>query len=719
MADTTYTLRRPGLDDVQLLLHDNGDGTYSLGGVLSAGSAVVGKVGIDQTAPGTTNGVQAANPLTATAATIANGQSLTAEIDLGAGRVLCAIDMPADWIADNLPRGHNLPSPVVLGAQVATLQGAVLELLQGQRERYVAYVRDHPPTLEPIATGVLLDLPPETALTYHGWLAGVIQASDEGNRREWADLLRGHLREAIGTGGVAGLKALGLGMPGFGTLTQKAAGGLLRRIGGFAVSRDAGARALYRAVEDRARTTGIRGAVLRDGAGRPVAAATYRTIGRDLTVRYLGALDSRVPGSGVQMVRELAAIAATRAQGIVLWASVEAEAIFGALGFRKEPDGRFALSAASALALAQTPPGSLAAWTRAGWLEGPETILTQGTAEDLVTKAIAPLGSLAFGRGVAVLRDTKGALLATARYEFPQAGGDLVLLDLWIAPKAPPTIGRQMVQKLAAAAAQHGRGIRAAATTGNVVSLLERLGMAKPAGEYGLTATEAAAMASGLTQRATFLGQLSWELAVAGASDYLENLVIPGVVDQVSATTHQQLIDALVEGLGKGESVDGLIARIRNLDETTFGLARAERIARTEVLTANRSGAYHMGLDAGCTEKEWRSRLARNTRDWHRAAHGQRKPYREPFVVVNRKGVAEKLMFPGDRSLGAGPDNTIQCACFCRKLRPRVSDDAAYDEHGLAGAGFVGSAIAAMPETVGKRAADRLAALRHHVDSLR
>lgn len=623
------------------------------------------------------------------------------------------------WIRANLPRSHNLPKPAVLAAEVDALKDAVVQLLKGHQERFIDHVREHPPTLEPVAAGALLHLPPETALTYHGWLGNVIEASDETNRTEWAELLREHLREAIGTGGVAGLKALGVGTPGFATLTQTAAGALLKRIPGFATSRDAGARALHQAVADRAKTAGIRGAVLRDGAGRPVAAATFKTIGKDLTVRYLGALDMRVPGSGAQMVRELAALAAARHQGMVLWASVEAGAMFSALGFKEEANGRFALSAASASALAQTPPGPLDAWTRAGWLEGPETIFSEGAPEDIasVRKAIAPLGAESVGRGVAVLKDAAGVLLAVAEYELPKAGGDLVVIGLWVAAKAPPTTARQMVRKLAEIAAKHGRGI-AMVPAGNVVSLLERIGMAKPAGEYGLTATEAAAMASGLTKEATFLGQISWELAVAGAAEWLENDVIPGVVDQVSATTHQQLIDALVEGLNRGEGTNDLIARIRALDETTFGLARAERIARTEVLTANRVGAHQIAVDAGATEHRWNSRLAHNTRAWHREAHGQTRPIHEPFEVANRKGAIERLLFPGDRSLGAGPDNTIQCACNERTMKPNVSD-AAYDEHGLAGSGFTGPTMAAMPQVIGKRSLDVLDAFRRHVDTLR
>lgn len=65
---------------------------------LEAGTAIIGKVGIDQD----TNGVQAANPLATVAATIADDASLSGAVDLGAGKVLVAIEMPADWTAADL-----------------------------------------------------------------------------------------------------------------------------------------------------------------------------------------------------------------------------------------------------------------------------------------------------------------------------------------------------------------------------------------------------------------------------------------------------------------------------------------------------------------------------------------------------------------------------------------------------------------------------------------
>jgi hypothetical protein len=66
---------------------------------LSSGSAIIGKVGIDQTAPGTTDKVTAVGAQIATAtATIANGASLSGAVDLGTAR-LAKINMPAAWTA--------------------------------------------------------------------------------------------------------------------------------------------------------------------------------------------------------------------------------------------------------------------------------------------------------------------------------------------------------------------------------------------------------------------------------------------------------------------------------------------------------------------------------------------------------------------------------------------------------------------------------------------
>jgi len=629
------------------------------------------------------------------------------------------------WLQNGLPAVNGLPDARELARQVVALRDALRDYLRRQEGRYVQYLKEHPPEIQPVAAGALRALPPETVLTYHTWLEGLLEASADA--QELADLLRSRLREAVGTGGQAGLRPAGGTEPGYDSLGREEAGALARRLRGLETSADPGAGAFLRALKDRAGDGALQGAVLRDGAGRAVAAATFSTRGTGLAVRSLGALDMLVPGSGLQMVRELAGLAASRGQGVTLTPAPGAETVFADLGFIRGADGRFALSADSALALAQRAPGpSSPAWTRAGWLEGPEAtfVLASGAEREAVLaetkrwvrKAVRPLEEGEPEYGLAVLRDAAGRVIAAAQYEMPGKGRDLVVTGLWISPAAPPTAGRRLMRELARMAAAEDRGITVVAPEQAALGFYRRLGLAGSERRLSFTPAQAAAFASGLTREATFLGQLTWELAVAGAADWLGKDVIPGVVDDVSAATHRRLIDTLVEGLNRGEGTNDLIARIRALDETTFGPARAERIARTEVITANRAGAYQIAVEAGAAEKRWVSRLMPNTRPWHREAHGQTRPIREPFRVANRKGAIEELMFPGDRSLGAGPDQIIQCVCIARSERPGVSDEASYDEHGLAGGARTPAPVAAAaPEPVRKSKTAGLEDLRAFV----
>lgn len=512
-----------------------------------------------------------------------------------------------------------------MAVQIAALEMRLLVALRAQQDRYARYVEEHPPVLAPVHKDASRDLPPEALGTYHDWLESVAL------RREWwgdenvrfevdpAELsgaFADALKEAIGTGGEAARRALGALEPGFSSLGQKEARALLGEIGAYASSKNPEANAIYQAVADRAAGRAVRAAVLRDGAGRLVGAVSYRSAGDVLDIGHLGALDGAVPGTGVQLLRELATLAESEEKSLLLSVPAESESFFASIGFTREAGGTFRLDLPGARALVDAAPG-LPGWVRVGWLEGPD---------------------------------------------------------------------RARVRALALEAAARGKGLVIEAAPGTA-ALYERLGMTRGAAStYAFTAKEAAAFATGLTGSTSFGGQLTWELAVAGASDWLLEVKIPGLVGELSETTHQALVDALAYGLDRGEGTQALADRVRHLDQV-FGPVRAERIARTEVITANRHGGYQMGKEAGCKEHEWRARVeSLRTRDWHRGAHKQRVPYGQPYTVYNRKGEPELLLYPGDRSLGAGPDNTVQCRCSERRLKPRVTDDLTLgiDEHGLA-----------------------------------
>jgi hypothetical protein len=636
------------------------------------------------------------------------------------------------WLEAGLPKGHGLAPTRVMAAQIAGLAGALLAVLRAQQERYARYVEMHPPTLAPISKAAIRDLPPEALETYHAWLENVVLGTEPGERARFAlgraelsAALTEALTEAIGTGAGGARRALGALGPGFSSLGRLEARRLLKDVAGYETASSPEARVIYQAVADRATGKANRAAVLRDGAGRLLGAVSFRTMGDALEVGHLGALEGLVPGTGGQLLRELAAVAAREEKGLVVKAAAEAEGFFQSVGFARDLEGTLRLSAARAARLVSEPGGLGAGWMRVGWLEGPDVAFVVGDpwamgARALVKELREQWGE-ELGRGaafavtgvdeairameeveaglvareaaemmrLAVLRGAEGRVLAVA--QFDTQPGSLRIGWLGTGLDAPAGTGRRMMRELSALAAKDGKGIVLQADP-PAVGFYERLGMHRlgPGHEFAtfaFTPEEALAFASGLTGPSRFAGQLTWELAVAGASDWLNQRKIPSVVDEVSKTTHQALVEALARGLAEGETTQELAWRVRHLDKV-FGPARAERIARTEVLTANRHGGYQIGKEAGCQEHEWRARIeSARTRDWHRTAHKQRVPYGHPYTIPNRKGELQLMLYPGDTSLGAGPDNVIQCRCSERRLKPGVTDDKTLgiDEHDLAG----------------------------------
>lgn len=95
---------------------------------------------------------------------------------------------------------------------------------------------------------------------------------------------------------------------------------------------------------------------------------------------------------------------------------------------------------------------------------------------------------------------------------------------------------------------------------------------------------------------------------------------------------------------------------------------RGEVIARTETQTAvhagNREG-YQQLIDTGAVtaqqvRKVWNATLDRRTRDNHVVLHGTSIGFNEPFTSPT----GAQLQHPGDTSLGATGEDTIQCRCW-------------------------------------------------------
>lgn len=131
----------------------------------------------------------------------------------------------------------------------------------------------------------------------------------------------------------------------------------------------------------------------------------------------------------------------------------------------------------------------------------------------------------------------------------------------------------------------------------------------------------------------------------------------------VEDTVWESARDQLVEGMQAGDSVPELAARVQAA--TGFDEARAQTIARTEVVAANNASSLATALLVGdpTMRKEWLatpdvdgSGCDERTRAAHCAADGQTRLLAEPFEVGGFP-----LMFPGDPA--GPPDQTINCRC--------------------------------------------------------
>lgn len=130
--------------------------------------------------------------------------------------------------------------------------------------------------------------------------------------------------------------------------------------------------------------------------------------------------------------------------------------------------------------------------------------------------------------------------------------------------------------------------------------------------------------------------------------------------------TLEQISDAVVEGVQQavagGFSDSETIQQITDRIEEVYRFAvegRAERIARTEIISAANAGTMDGMEKTGVQKKSWLSSRDGKVRDSHRAledlgAVGIREPFVSPVT-------GEKLQFPGDPA--ADPGEIVNCRC--------------------------------------------------------
>lgn len=117
----------------------------------------------------------------------------------------------------------------------------------------------------------------------------------------------------------------------------------------------------------------------------------------------------------------------------------------------------------------------------------------------------------------------------------------------------------------------------------------------------------------------------------------------------------------LMTGLLKGESMQKIATRFKNVSEGH--LKSAIRVARTEVTRVQNSAKMDIGKEGQRLGfemwKRWVATTDHRVRDDHLAMNGVEVPQDSPFIMPN----GDKLMFPGDISLGASAESVINCRC--------------------------------------------------------
>ena len=127
----------------------------------------------------------------------------------------------------------------------------------------------------------------------------------------------------------------------------------------------------------------------------------------------------------------------------------------------------------------------------------------------------------------------------------------------------------------------------------------------------------------------------------------------------------KQITNAVTSGILMGRSSRGIAADLRRriVDMSIESAIRAARTAVTAAENGGRQATYEKAAEMGIEiQREWRATKDFRTRHWHGIADGQVVGVKDPFIVGG-----EKLMFPGDKSLGASGWNIYNCRCALKK----------------------------------------------------
>jgi SPP1 gp7 family putative phage head morphogenesis protein len=131
----------------------------------------------------------------------------------------------------------------------------------------------------------------------------------------------------------------------------------------------------------------------------------------------------------------------------------------------------------------------------------------------------------------------------------------------------------------------------------------------------------------------------------------------------------KRITNILEEGLAAGDGRDEMVKSIRE-EFNAIGKKTATMIAQTETTAAYNFGRQTAMAKGGTPQKEWVNSRGPNVRPTHQEADGQIVDVNEPFIVGG-----SEMMFPGDSSRGAGPEETINCYCLAAPVGGEAEEE--------------------------------------------
>ena len=169
----------------------------------------------------------------------------------------------------------------------------------------------------------------------------------------------------------------------------------------------------------------------------------------------------------------------------------------------------------------------------------------------------------------------------------------------------------------------------------------------------GLMPHATEAFESGAERGLAELGGGTWSMDRPEARAWIANKDF--VLRTLPKTIYKELRAILSASTQQGLTVQEVVTQVQAL-EPGYKTWMAQRVARTEVISANNAGSFDSYKANGVEMKEWSTAEDEDVRDSHIEVHGDVVPLNEPFLVGS-----SEMMHPGDPN--GGPEEIINCRC--------------------------------------------------------